>query len=435
MQRNKVLVKYLLPSIFTNVCIFLFGIVDGIFVGNGVGTNALGAVNIVWPFVMFNYGLNVLTSIGGVTIVAIRIGKKNIEGAVEAFLNALLISIGLSLITSSLGVFLTRPIAILLGARNEYILLVEKYLFFYALFIVPSAISNTFQHFSRNDGAPKLVALTTFCSTALNIFLDWYFIFPLQLGIMGAALATGLSQCLGLIIISSHYLGKKGILVLKKFKPSKVLAKKIILRGFPEMIAQFSIPMVTLCMNYVLALNLGELGINTFAIISYVASFALSMMYGTSEGLQPLFGQSYGHKNLNNLKYYFKMGLIIVIVGSFLCVSLTNYFGRDICIIFGTNITTTNETVKAMPQFAWGFILAGVNALISSYLYSTKRTKEAIIINILHSFVINSLCILLLPLFFGESIIWFTYGISEIIILIIGVIFIKKSEKYGLIFI
>lgn len=143
-------------------------------------------------------------------------------------------------------------------------------------------------------------------STALNIFLDWLFVFPMQMGVMGAAVATGISQTLGLLIVLTHYVSKKGNLRIRRYKPQWKLFRKIIFRGLPEGIAQFSTPVTTLCMNHTLMAAYGDIGINAFAIISYLSSFTMSVFFGASEGMQPLFGQAYGAKEDDNLKHYYR---------------------------------------------------------------------------------------------------------------------------------
>ena len=254
------------------------------------------------------------------------------------------------------------------------------------------------------------------------------------MGIMGAALATGISQAVSFLIVLMHFVLKKGDLRIKCFKPEGKLYRKVIFRGLPEMIAQFATPVSTICMNHVLVANLGELGVNAFAVISYVASFSMSVLFGTSEGLQPLFGQAYGAKHDEDLKYYRRRGMLISLVGSILCTLLAVCLSRPICALFGAEGEVLDFTVRHMPEYAWGFIIAGLNTLLSSYLYSTKRSVPAIILNALRSFVFSILIILGLPAIFGSGVIWFTYGISECLVLAVAFILTKHSERNGIVY-
>ena len=207
--RIKTLLKYIVPTVLSQCAFFLFLIIDGIFVGNGVGTDALGAVNLALPFVMVVGAVFMLTTIGGVTITAIRIGRKDFDGANDAFMNSLFCTLAVSAVFTLIGVFFTKPLAAMLGAGGVYEKMVTDYLFWYSLFTVPSALAVALQGFGRNDGAPVFVMVSTILSTMLNIFLDWLFVFPLRMGLKGAAIATGISQTVGFLIISVHFVMKR----------------------------------------------------------------------------------------------------------------------------------------------------------------------------------------------------------------------------------
>lgn len=251
---------------------------------------------------------------------------------------------------------------------------------------------------------------------------------------MGAAVATGISQVVSLLIILVHFVMKKGDLRIKKYKPDMSLYRKVVFRGLPEMIALFASPITTICLNHVIIQKYGEIGVNSFAIISYVASFALSILFGTSEGLQPLFGQSYGAKEEKSMRFYFKSGLVISAVGSTMCVMLAVVLARPIGVLFGGEGEVLEFTVKFMPQYAWAFIVAGFNTLISAYLYSTKRSASAIIMNVMRSFVINTLIIIGLPAIIGNSIVWYTFGVSEVVVLALAIFLKRHSERNGITF-
>lgn len=432
--RTKTLCQYVFPAILTNVCIFLFTIIDGIFVGRGVGQDALGAVNIAMPFVMIATALNMQTSIGGVTVTAIRLGRNDKEGANQAFMHSLTANVLIAVVITLLGTVFVTPLSRLLGTDEMYLPLVKDYVFWWALFAVPSALSVNFQSFCRNDGSPMLVAAATVVSTILNIFLDWLLVFPLKMGVIGAAVATGVSQTAAMLIVLMHFILRKGDLRIRRYKPEGKLFRKVIFRGLPEMIAQFATPVTTICLNHVLVNLLADEGVNTFAVISYVASFAMSVLFGTSEGLQPLFGQSYGAKEEKDLKFYLRSGMLISMIGSAICVALAIVFARPISVMFGAEDNIIDATVKYMPQYAWAFIVSGLNTLISSYFYSTKRSVQAIVLNILRSFVINTSVIVGLSSAFGTSIVWYTFGIAESIVLILSFVMLKASEKNGIIY-
>lgn len=208
-SRKKKIFRNVAPAILSNACVFLFSVVDGIFVGNGAGSQALGAVNIALPFVLIAQALNAMASIGGVTITAIRFGRGDNEGAQNAFMHSFTLNLIVGILITLSGSVFTGAVCGLLGASESYYSLVTEYVFWYALFAIPNALSLNLQSFCRNDNSPGLVAVTNVVSTAINIFLDWLFVFPLEMGVMGAATATGISQTVGLLVVLTHYIFKK----------------------------------------------------------------------------------------------------------------------------------------------------------------------------------------------------------------------------------
>lgn len=431
-SRKKVIFQNVGPAILSNACVFLFSVVDGIFVGNGAGSQALGAVNLALPFVLLAQALNAMASIGGVTITAIRFGRDDKERAQNAFMHSFTLNLTVGIFITLCGSAFTGIVCGLLGASAGYLPLVKEYVFWYALFAIPNALSLNLQSFCRNDGSPGLVAVTNVISSGLNIFLDWLFVFPMQMGVMGAAVATGISQTVGLLVILTHYVLKKGNLRIRRYKPQGKLFQKIVFRGLPEAIAQFSTPVTTLCMNRTLMAAFGDIGINAFAIISYLSSFTMSVFFGASEGMQPLFGQAYGAKRDDDLKQYYRAGQFISVTGSAFCVAIYVIFPHSLCKLFGADGETLAFTVTHMWEYCWGFIVGSVNTMMSAYFYSTKRSGQAIALNMIRSLVMNSLIITILPKIFGSAVVWHTFGIYEVFVLMIAVVLKKGSERKGI---
>lgn len=430
----KNVLKIVIPTVFSQCAIFLFTIIDGIFVGRGVGTDALGAVNMALPFMMIIAAAYLLTTIGGVTIAAIRIGRKDIDGANQVFMHALCLTALLSAIFMIIGTVFNEVLVTALGATGVYHDMVSEYIFWCSIFTIPSAMSIILQGFGRNDNAAVLVMIATIASTVCNVFLDWLFVFPLQRGLAGAAIATGISQLLSFVIIAMHFIRKRGDLRIGNFKVDGVLVKKILTRGLPEMLSQLTTPIMTICMNAVILRYIGNNGINAYSVISYISSFTFAIVLGVAEGMQPLFGQSYGEQNKQDMKYYFRVGRIISFVGSAFIYLVTFFVGANICRLFGADTAATEMSVVTMPKYGWMFLFAALNTMIAAYLYSTKRTKEAVLLNILRGFVFLPACIWGISIASNGTLVWFTVGIAEVLSLIAGTVIVKHSERNGLTF-
>lgn len=432
---RKNVIRFITPTLLSSVCFFLFSVIDGVFVGRGVGVAGLGAVNLAMPFVLSINAIVMTITVGGASIIAIHIGRKETQQANEVFQNAMLFLLIAAVILCVIGTCFTGRLCSAMGATETYHKWCVDYVFWYSLFIIPEALSRGFQIFCRNDNAPGLVGKAVIISTVLNIFGDWLFIFPFHMGTMGAALATGISQVIGFLIMLSHFFQKKGILRLGFRKIDPVLWRKIIVHGLPEGISQLSTPIMILCTNLVLVAKIGDVGVNAFSIISYVASFSVAVFMGTGEGLQPLFGQSYGARKESHLRYYFRTGLTINVLGSMGLTILVILIARPLCLLYGADPVTLAYTLKVMPEYAWGFVIMGLNLMISAYLYSTERSRYAIAINVLRSLTVDVLIILLLPNLFGAGIIWYTFGIYEAIVCVIAILLTKYSERNGLVYV
>ena len=430
-SRAKLILKYVLPTILSQCAFFLFTIVDGIFVGHGVGTDALGAVNLAQPLVMVIGAVFMLTTIGGVTITAIRMGRKDYEGANQSFMHATVATLVVAVFFTLIGTVFTKPLAVLLGASGVYVEMVCDYLFWYTAFTIPSALAAALQGFGRNDGAPVFVMVSTIVSTALNIFLDWLFVFPLKRGLAGAAIATGISQTVSMLIVSVRFLMKRGHLHFSRFKMDGKLMRKVLKRGFPEMLSQLATPITVFCMNLVIIRFLPEGSVNAYSVISYVVAFAYAVFIGVSEGMQPLFGQSYGDKNADDLRYFKRWGMIVSFIGSAVVYAAIILLDKPICRMFGADAMATELAASAIPQYCWAFLFASLNTVLSAYLYSTKRTKESVAVNVLRGLIFTPLCVVALSFLTSGALLWFTVGIAEAITFVSAMAITKRSESSG----
>ena len=246
-KKNTTLFHYILPSVGGLCVTYLYNIVDGVFVGRGVGHLALAAVNITVPFITTLVAISSLFAMGGSTVIAIRLGRGDRKGANDAFMTAFIMTLLLSVILLLIGTLLPEKISLLCGSSPEILPLAKEYLFYYTAFSIPFLLSNCLSVFVRNDGAPELSFVGMCVGAVANIFLDWLFIFPLQMGIMGAAVASGLGQVLSFVILISHFIRKKGQLRIGKFKYSIALTGKICKRGMPECISQLNTPVTAFC--------------------------------------------------------------------------------------------------------------------------------------------------------------------------------------------
>lgn len=362
------------------------------------------------------------------TVIAIRFGRGDKDGANDAFMTAFIMTFVLSIVLLFVGTLLPAQISLLCGASRDILPLAKEYLFYYTAFSIPFLLSNCLSVFVHNDGAPELAFFGMCAGAVANIFLDWLFIFPLQMGIMGAAVASGLGQLLSFLILISHFLRKKGQLRIRKYKISHVLIWKICKRGIPECISQMNTPVTAFCYNWVLGNTLGDMGIATFSVLSFIYSLANAILSGVSQGLQPLWGQAFGRKDKKELKGYLRTGLKINLISSIVIYVFLIVFRVQTVMLFNKDTELIEMASRALPVFSLSFVFMAVNLIFTAYFYSTKQTIKSDIIAICRGIVVKALSIFIIPLIMGTDYIWFPVVIAEIITLMICIFLNAKTN-------
>ncbi len=422
--KTKSLFGYIFPAMGGLFVTYLYNVVDGIFVGQGVGTAALGAVNIGVPFITFVVAIAAMFPMGGATVVAIRMGRGDKDGANRAFMTAFSLTLFISLILMIIGMVFSQQIVDISGARElskEMREMSADYLFYYSAFSVPMLMSTCLSVFVRNDGSPTLSFVGMCIGAIANIFLDWLFIFPFGMGVIGAAIASGLGQIFSTMVLLSHFVRKKGELRIQLFKIDFSLIKKICKRGVPEAVTQLTTPVTALCYNLMLARLIGDIGVSTFSVLSFIYSLANAVLSGVAQGLQPLWGHCYGKQDTEEIGWYFRCGIIINSILSVFIYGILFVFDTPVIRIFNQDKELVQTASAALPLFSLSFIPMAINLIYTAYLFSTKRTGAADMIAISRGIVVKALAIFVIPMLFGVNAIWIAPLAAEIVTLIFAI--------------
>ena len=323
-------------------------------------------------------------------------GQGDSEGANQAFLTALSLTLLLSAVFMAVGMAFPQRITDLCGGRSlsqDTRTMAAQYLFYYSAFSIPMLLGSCLSVFVRNDGSPALSFLGMCAGAAANIFLDWLFLFPLRMGVIGAAVASGLGQVLTVLLLLTHFLRKKGELRIRPFPLRWALVKKVCRRGLPEAVTQLTTPVTALCYNLALARLVGNIGVSTFSVLSFLASLATAILSGVAQGLQPLWGQCYGRRDSASIVWYFRRGLAV-------------------------NAALSALILAALRLFALSFLPMALNLVFTAYFFSTKRTGAATAIALSRGIVLKALMIFALPALLGVQAIWLAPFVSELLTLL-----------------
>ena len=419
-MRLRTALRYVVPSIGGMLALMLYIVVDGIFVGQGIGKDALAAVNIVLPFTLLLTALVAMVTVGGATVTAIRLGRGEPAGANQAFMTSVCLSGAIALAVMLTGVLAPVWVARTSGATDALLTMTVDYIRFFSLFALANGLSYCLCVFVRNDGDPRLAFWSMVSGAVTNVFFDWLFVFPLQLGIMGAAIATGIGQVLSCGLLLTHFCRKQGQLRLRWEKCSLRLVGKVMRRGLPEMVTQLNTPVTVLCYNLVILQVLGEIGVSAYSVLGYITSLMFAVFFGVSEGLQPLIGQSFGAGRREDTRYFLKLGAALNLGLSALLYGLLLLGGRGLIAVFNGDAQLIDIAYNALRIYGLSFVVGSVNIQLNTYFFCTKRTGRALVISVCRSLVLNVVCIFGVPVLLGEGALWYSILFAEGLTLLVG---------------
>lgn len=426
---TKQFLKYAIPSALAMFVSSLYTVVDGIFVGQGVGDEALAAVNLSMPFTIMIFGIATMFAVGGGALISKNLGAGNKEKAVNAFRQCLKFLFILSIGICALAVIFTGPIATVLGAKDHLKELSVTYIRFYGLFCIFNILGIALNSFVRNDGKPKIAMIATISGAITNIILDYIFIFPLGLGIKGAAIATGLGQIVTLSILLPHFIAKKGDLTLGKVKLEKNVIKEFFNIGLPSFLTEITFSFIILFQNIAIVNVIGDIGLSAFSIINYITTNIYMVLLGLSFGVQPLISFHYGAKEMDKVKGYYKLTMISSVIVNFAFALVCFLFGYNIIGIFSSNSEIIALTYVGLNIFNIGFFMCGLNLTTTVYYQSVDKPIYSNIICALRSIICLPLALIILSKLLGLNGVWISFIVAETVSFIVIRVIIKLGNR------
>ena len=430
MKKNQML-KYILPGIVGLLFNSLYIIVDGIFVANILGSNALAAVTIVVPIVEILIALSLMVSIGCGVYISANMGRRKEKEAREYFNNGLTLMIGLSLVITTLFLLFNKKIVGFLGATDLIFEETREYFIWFTFFIPCFMLNYALGTWVRNDGKPKLAMIGQIIGAILNVCLDYIFMGPMRMGIKGAAIATGLGPIIGIIILLPHFIKKRGNLYLEKTKIERKKMKKILLGGLPSFAIEFSLGLITFLCNIFIGYKFQEIGLSAFGVIGYINLIMLSIYLGIGQGTQPLISYLDGQNKPEEIQDIYIYSLKIAI-GTGLLAYLLLYFAKPLItgiFIDSSDIELRSLTLKAIDLFFVGVVLTGINIITASLFEAKQSIKDSILISAGRSFIFLLPTLMILNKMSNPMLIWLAVPISELITLILSFNLWKKDER------
>jgi len=437
----KKLIKFTIPTIIMMIFTSIYGVVDGIFVSNCVGADAFAAVNLIMPAIMILGTLGFMIGTGGSALVSKTIGEGEKEKANRYFSMLIYLLVIIGLVLTINGVLLIEKMAKLLGADEAMLQDCIVYGRTLLIFLVPFCLQNAFQSFLIVAEKPTFGLIISIISGVSNMILDFLLIYVFKMGVLGAALATGISQVFG-VIIPIIYFGLKKNHILQ-FTKTKFELKPILQacsNGSSEMLTNISMSLVNILFNmqlmkfnFQLMKYAGSDGVVAFGIIMYV-SFIFSGTYlGYSIGTSPIIGYHYGAGNKDELKSLLKKSFKLILITSIVMTGLAELLSKLLASIFVSYDEGLLEmTTNAIRLFSLSYIISGFNIFSSSFFTALNNGFVSAAISFLRTLVFQVVMIFLLPAIWGINGIWLAVFFAEILSLAVSLGFlVKNSKKYG----
>lgn len=422
---------YLFPSMIGMLLMSVNILVDGIFVSNGIGPTALAAINIAVPIFSILLSISLWVGVGGATLYSIELGRNDVKKAQRIFtLSFVIMIVVVSLITIALLINM-EAVAYLFGANEDTIPYVRDYLFIVLVFGIVYTFENLLSIFIRNDGNPNLAMAGLITTSVINIVLNYVFIFMLDYGVTGVALATVISTLIGTMVLCSHFFLKRNKLKFKLGFFNKRDTKKILAIGLPSFIVEGSFAVMVVLYNITFLRYLGTDGVTAYAMINYIHTVLLMLFIGVGMALQPLVSYHYGAKLMDRVIGLLKIGIITALIMGGLTTLISVVFPSTIMSVFGETTEVVSQLAgSGFAYFATGYLFLAVNMVLAEFFQSIEKIRLATIIILSRSIILFIPLLFILPMLFGATVIWWVFPITEGITAIAITLYLLKNKKH-----
>ena len=430
----KKIFRFALPSIVMMVFTSIYGVVDGTFVSNFVGKTPFAAVNLVWPFLMILGAFGFMIGTGGSALVAKTLGENKKEDANRYFTMLIILVVILGILLTIFGLIVVRPLSHALGARGQMLEDCVTYGRTLMIFNTAFMLQSVFQSLFITAEKPRLGLIMTVAAGLTNMVLDALFIAVFKWGLVGAALASGLSQCIGGILPLIYFLSSKNDTPLKFVKTKmegKVLLKACA-NGASELMTTVSSSLVSMLYNFQLMRLAGQNGIAAYGAVMYVEFAFIAVFIGYSIGTAPIVSYHYGSENHNEVKNMLQKSFKIMSVLGITMMVLAQILASPLAKVFvGYDKKLFDMTVHGFRLFSFYFILAGINIYSSSFFTALNNGMISAIISFSRTLGFETLAVIILPIFLQLDGVWLAITVAEICAFVISISFlIAKKEKY-----
>lgn len=427
---SKLFFRYLIPAILGTMVTSIYILADTIIIGKGIGIDAMAALNIVLPLFNIFFGNGLLFGVGGSVLMAIARGRGDAKTGECYFTVALILNIITCIFyTIFLWIFM-EPIAKFLGATE----VTMPYVMNYAPYVIAGlsvfAFSTFLQTFVRNDGAPKLAMTAVVTGGISNVFLDLLFVYPLDMGMAGASIASVIGSGITVCILLCHFCSKTNGLKLSLQGFSFSYVKDIFASGFTSFLVDITSGIVMFVFNIEILKAVGDVGVSMYGVICNTAIIVICLCNGINQAAQPIISTNHGAGYPDRILAVRSLG----IKTAFAICSVATIIGLAVPNLFTYIFLNPNEEILAMSPTAIrtyfiGFFVTGINMFIVGYFQSVVKPGISLLLCLLRGCVLSILFVKILSPLFGIVGIWASVPLAELVTLLIAFYFMRKTGK------
>ncbi len=426
---TRLLFRFSLPATVGMLVMATYNIVDTIFVGK-LGSEAIAALSVAFPIQMLLGAVGIGTGVGAASLISRSLGAGNKAEAESAAGQVISMALIFGLLTALVGLFYMRPLLLYLGTMPEILDLTEEYMIVIAVGSVMFFLIMVLNNVVRAEGNPMLSMKVMVISALLNIALDPIFIFLLDMGVRGAAVATVLSKIVGVVMMLYYFFMGKSVLKLSLacLKLRWGTIKNVYAVGFPAMLLQLSINISLIVANNILAAY-GHIPIAVMGLVFRLQMFVILPVLGVSQGLLPIIGFNFGAGKLNRIREALLKGLgisvaSIMILGVALFVAPAFFLG-----LFSTDKELLRIGIPALRIMVIMFPLVGVQIVSSIFFQAIGKGIPSLILSLLREIMLFIPFVFIMPFFYGLTGVWMARPMSDFLAFLVTFILIARELK------
>lgn len=412
--------KYVSFNILGQIAYSCYTLADTFFVSADIGTNGLTALNLAFPVFCIISGAGLMIGIGSSSRFSILKSCDEPKAADQVFTNALILVLVFASLFFCSGVFASHHLVKILGADSQVFEITNLYLKVLMVFAPAFMLNHVLQSFVRNDGAPSLSMAAMITGSFSNIILDYLFIFPLRMGIFGAALATGLSPVISMLVLLPHFVKKKNGFHLTRPDPAQVKRNTgtILSNGTPPFLTEAASGIVMFLFNSIILRISGNVGVAAFGVISVISLVVIALYTGLSQGMQPLISQYHGAGKHGQVQILLRAALITSILLSLTIYGIIFFYTPQLVSVFNReqDLILAGYAVPGLKLYFMACPFIGFNIVLSTYYISINHPLPAQIISVLRSFFVLIPMAWFLSSLWGMTGVWLAYPATEILV-------------------